>query len=191
MSFTQLNWACWGTFLLVWIIGALLNSSDTPPTTTRRARYDWLVLAVPAWLFTRNVPPRYLNMALFHVPVLQIVGAVLLITATLFTLCARWTLGTMWATNAAAREGHALVTNGPYRITRHPIYTGVLGMILGSGLSLGQALIFPGFLVVLLFFLFRIHNEEQLMQTTFGERYVSYMRRVPQLMPGFKPRKAE
>ena len=191
MGFTQLNWACWGVFILVWVAGARLTSANAAPTTTRRARYDWLVLAVLAWFLTRTVPQRYLDLAVFHVPALQLVGAVLLITATLFTLWARWTLGTMWATNAAVKEEHALITRGPYALTRHPIYTGVLGMIVGSGLSLGQGLILLGLLVVCLFFLLRIHNEEHLLQTTFGDQYVRYQRRVPSLVPGFKPRHKE
>lgn len=186
MNLIQLNWICWGAFGLVWIFGALYNSYKAPPTTERRARNDWLIFAVLAWLTTHYVPHRYLAFATFHIVWLQVVGAILLITSTLFTLWSRWELGKMWATNASVKEGHELVTSGPYSVTRNPIYTGILGMMLGSAFSLGQGLAFLIFIFALLFFMNRIHNEEQLMEMTFGEQFFQFKKRVPQLFPGFK-----
>ena len=46
----------------------------------------------------------------------------------------------MWSMDAAVKEGHRLRTEGPYGITRHPIYTGLLGMLLGSLLLAGVGL---------------------------------------------------
>ena len=132
------------------------------------------------------LPHRYLIFATFHVVWLQLIGAILLVMSTLYTLWSRWMLGKMWATNAAVKEEHQLVTKGPYQITRHPIYSRILGMVLGSTLSLGQGSSFLLFLIVLLFFMNRIRNEEQLMVMTFGEQYMQYKKRVPQLIPGFK-----
>ena len=60
------------------------------------------------------------------------IGLVILLGSTVFTLWARFALGTMWTLDARLKEGHALRTDGPYRITRHPIYTGILGMLLRS-----------------------------------------------------------
>lgn len=188
MNFSQLNLLCWVVFGLVWIIGALYNFFKAPRTAKRRARYDWLILGVVAWAGMHYLPHRYLVFAIFHVVWLQSIGALLLVVSTLYTLWSRWILGKMWATNAAVKEEHQLVTRGPYRITRHPIYSGILGMVLGSILSLGQGSSFLLFLIVLLFFMNRIRNEEQLMVMTFGEQYVQYKKRVPQLIPGSKLR---
>lgn len=94
----------------------------------------------------------------------------------------------MWATDAEIKEEHELITAGPYRITRHPIYSGILGMILGSALSLGQGLVVLGFIATLIFFMNRIRNEEKLMVMTFGEQYIQYKKRVPQLIPGINVR---
>jgi len=52
------------------------------------------------------------------------IGLVILLGSTVFTLWARFALGTMWTLDAVVKEGHALRTDGPYGITRHPIYTG-------------------------------------------------------------------
>jgi len=132
------------------------------------------------------IPSHYFTFMRFHVLWLQGIGAVLLISSTLFTLWARWVLGKMWASTAVIKTDHQLVTNGPYQITRNPIYTGVLGMILGSSISFGQGAIFLSFIVLLFLFLNRIRLEEQLMTQTFCEQYLLYKNRVPRLVPGLK-----
>jgi protein-S-isoprenylcysteine O-methyltransferase Ste14 len=188
MNLLQLNGICWGAFGLVWIFGAFHNYYKAPSTTKQRARYDWLIFAGLAWLITHYVPHLYMASATFHLVWLQVAGSILLVVSTLFTLWSRLVLGKMWATNASVKEGHKLVTGGPYRITRNPIYTGILGMILGSAFSLGQGLAFLLFIFTLLFFMNRIRNEEQLMEMTFGEQFIEFKKHVPRLFPGFKSR---
>lgn len=186
MTFALFNWVCWGLFGLVWIFGAVYNSYKAPEAKQKLFRYDWLILSVVAWLISHYAPLNSHSILMFHFPLLQWIGAVFLLLSTLFTLWSRWVLGKMWATNAAIKTEHQLVTDGPYRVTRHPIYTGILGMILGSAFSLGEGLGFFGFVVVMLFFFNRIRMEEQLMTQTFGEQYLQYKRRIPKLVPKFK-----
>ncbi|MGO9762784.1 MAG: methyltransferase family protein [Solirubrobacteraceae bacterium] len=71
-------------------------------------------------------------------------GLVLLLICTAFALWARVTLGTMWSSTALVREHHRLRTSGPYAVTRHPIYTGLLGMMLGTALANGLPQLVPG-----------------------------------------------
>ena len=77
-----------------------------------------------------------------------------------------------------------LRTDGLYAITRHPIYTGLLGMLLGSALlgGLGQwiVLVPAGLVVVGL----KIWAEERLLLATFPDEYVGYRERVPRLILG-------
>lgn len=186
MNLVPLNWICWGIFVLVWMIGAIYNSYKAPATLQKYFRYDWLIATVLGWLILKYVPHHYWAFMTFHNSWLQVLGTALLVVSTLFTLWARWELGKMWASIAAVKEDHKLVTDGPYRMTRHPIYSGVLGMMLGSTFSTGEGSIFLGFIVVLLVFLNRIRIEEQLMTRTFGDQYVQYKKRVPQLIPGLK-----
>ena len=47
-------------------------------------------------------------------------------------LWARTILGTNWSSNVVLKEQHELIERGPYRFVRHPIYTGVLLMVLGT-----------------------------------------------------------
>src|SRR5262249_31175774 len=104
--------------------------------------------------------------------------------STGFTLWARVSLGRMWsATPNMLRTDHELRTDGPYAITRHPIYTGLMGMLLGtvllSGLggSLALLVVGAGGLVT------RIPIEERLMSKTFPNEYARYRERVPRLIP--------
>ena len=102
----------------------------------------------------------------------------------MFTLWARFSLGTMWSLAPKVKDDHRLHTHRPYAVTRHPIYTGVLGMILGATLlsGIGQWIVlFP---VGLILFEVKIRMEEHLMLATFPDDYPQYRRQVPQLVPG-------
>ena len=81
------------------------------------------------------------------------------------------------------REHHELRTDGPYRFTRHPIYTGILGMLLGSALAAGFGHVIIALVGFGAVFLVRIPREEQLMLKTFGDQYARYQRKVPRLVP--------
>jgi protein-S-isoprenylcysteine O-methyltransferase Ste14 len=96
----------------------------------------------------------------------------------------RFSLGTMWSVAPKVKDDHQLRTHGPYAVTRHPIYTGLLGMMLGATLlsGIGQWIVlFPVSLIV---FEVKIRMEERLMVVTFPDEYPRYRRRVPQLVPG-------
>jgi protein-S-isoprenylcysteine O-methyltransferase Ste14 len=180
---------CWGLFVGVWIIGALYNTRYAPRTVSREWRpwfqpwQGWIVAVVGVLLVQAFVPRNVWATFSYRSDVLADVGLVILVGSTLFALWARWTLSKMWSAVPALREQHELHTDGPYRVTRHPIYTGILGMLRGSALIVG----FGGAVVALLVFsgvfLVRIPREEKLMLQTFGEQYVRYQHRVPGLVP--------
>ena len=115
-----------------------------------------------------------------------ILGSAVLLASTAFTLWARAALGTMWSMDAAVKQGHQLRTDGPYGITRHPIYTGMLGMLLGSLLLAGVGRSLPILLAGVVFFEVKIRAEERLMSATFPVEYARYRQQVPQLIPGLR-----
>ncbi|HZW89034.1 MAG TPA: isoprenylcysteine carboxylmethyltransferase family protein [Myxococcaceae bacterium] len=95
------------------------------------------------------------------------------------------TLGRQWALAARLVEGHQLVTGGPYRYVRNPIYTGMLGMLLATGIALSQplglalsAFVFCAGTVI------RIRAEERLLRSAFGETWEAWAGRTPALLPG-------
>ncbi|MGA8540990.1 MAG: isoprenylcysteine carboxylmethyltransferase family protein [Terriglobales bacterium] len=94
-------------------------------------------------------------------------------------------LGKQWALAARLVEGHTLIQDGPYRFVRNPIYTGMLGMLVATGLATMRPL--QLLFAILLFALgtfIRIRSEERLLRQAFGAEFDEYARRVPALIPG-------
>ncbi len=94
-------------------------------------------------------------------------------------------LGKQWALAARLVEGHELIQDGPYRIVRNPIYTGMFGMLLATGLAAAQWI--PLLIAIVLFIAgtyIRMRTEERLLSAAFGSEFEAYARRVPALIPG-------
>jgi protein-S-isoprenylcysteine O-methyltransferase Ste14 len=94
-------------------------------------------------------------------------------------------LGKQWALAARLVEGHTLVQDGPYRFVRNPIYTGMFGMLLATGLAASRWI--PLLVAIMLFAAgtyIRIRSEERLLRQAFGSEFEEYARNVPALIPG-------
>jgi protein-S-isoprenylcysteine O-methyltransferase Ste14 len=180
-------WVCWGLLLVVWVGGALYNVRRAPRARRRSLRGSaWMLVAVAAWLAVRRVLGVE-TLTLGEEPeAVRVLGVTLLLGGTAFAVSARFALGTMWSSSPVAKEGHVLRTDGPYRVTRHPIYTGILGMLLGTAVALDFGAWLYVFALVVVFFELRIRSEEQLLGETFPGVYEEYRRRVPQLIPGLR-----
>ena len=85
-----------------------------------------------------------------------------------------------------ADAGTGLITSGPYRLVRHPIYLGISLLALGEALAFGS---WPACLVVLSgivpTFVWRAQAEETLLMRAFGERYEHYRQRTKMIIPHF------
>ncbi len=176
---------CWGGLGLFWAAGWFYNLWKAPVVQRRTTFLPlWILSIALVWLATMFLRHNTLAFMTLTMPWLQFVGAVLLIGATAFTLWARWVLGTMWAAVAEIKEGHQLHTEGPYRITRHPIYTGLMCMLIGSLLINGFGIWVLYFIVGLIAVIVKASSEERLLKETFGEQYTQYQHSVPRLIPG-------
>jgi protein-S-isoprenylcysteine O-methyltransferase Ste14 len=95
------------------------------------------------------------------------------------------TLGKEWSVTARLVEGHKLAIKGPYRFVRHPIYTGMFGMLVATGLAISHWLALV--VAVAIFFIgtvIRVRIEERLLREEFGPEFEAYARRVPAMLPG-------
>jgi protein-S-isoprenylcysteine O-methyltransferase Ste14 len=107
---------------------------------------------------------------------LALCGALLLVWAVVV-------LGRFFIHDAAILSDHALIERGPYRFIRHPVYTGYLALLLGSGvasLNLWVLLIWP---VSLLGILVQSSSEERVLGERFGQDHQRYVRRTGRLFP--------
>ena len=88
-------------------------------------------------MISRLVPGSDWHSVVVEQPWVRILGLAILLGSTAFTLWARVALGTMWSSSPTVKIEHQLRTDGPYAVTRHPIYTGLLGIMLGTVLLVG------------------------------------------------------
>lgn len=183
--------ACWAAVALVWVIGALYNAAGGPtrgrrpaPSRSLAGRLVALAVVVVVVAVIRLVPGRDWHALRVDALWVTLLGLAVLLASTAFTLWARVALGTMWSMDAIVKQGHQLRTHGPYGVTRHPIYTGMLGMLLGSLLLAGVGRSLLILLAGVVFFEVKIREEERLMSATFPDQYAHYRQRVPQLIPG-------
>ena len=93
-------------------------------------------------------------------------------------------LGASFTTTVATASEQRLVEGGPYKLIRHPAYTGLLITLLGFGVSFTNWLSLLALMgCMLLGFGYRIHVEERALQERFGQRYQEYMQRTKRLIP--------
>ena len=178
---------CWLAFVAVWLITANYNESRAPAERQRSWYGTGFIPVVIVFTAVRLAVPRAdWQSVTIHAPWARFLGLAILLAATALTLWARFVLGLMWSAVPAVKEGHQLRTSGPYAITRHPIYTGLLGMMLGTMLLAGGGPWIVPFPVALILIEFKIRIEERFMMTEFREEYPRYRGRVPQLVPGLR-----
>lgn len=113
-----------------------------------------------------------------------VVAVVLAYASALLCLRSVQTLGKQWTYQARVLKDHDLITQGPYSIVRNPIYLGMFGMILSTGLVFSHWWLA---LIAIIFFLvgnqIRIRAEEKLLRETFGSKFDDYAARVPAFIP--------
>ncbi len=112
------------------------------------------------------------------------IGMALVALGLGYAVQARRHLGANWSSAVTLKEGHSLISNGPYRHLRHPIYTGILLACAGSALTLAE---WRGLLAVLLIamaLIFKLRREERWMLERFGNDYAEYRKTSWALLPG-------
>jgi protein-S-isoprenylcysteine O-methyltransferase Ste14 len=175
----------WISFLLYWQIKAI-NTKATQrlePAASRILRVFIFLIAI-VLLSTTRIPLRWLYLQLWPVGFLPFwLGAAVTITGLLFAVWAREHLGSNWSRSVTIKQGHELITTGPYSVVRHPIYTGILTGFLGMAIAISQVRGFIVFVLISIAFWIKLRMEEQWMRSQFGEAYASYARETAALVP--------
>ena len=113
------------------------------------------------------------------------IGLVLMASGLSLAEWAARTLGRFYRTIVAIQEGHRVVTDGPYRFIRHPIYAGGILTLVGIGTSLGNWVSVALCLAAaLLGYQRRIRVEEHVLEQGLGEPYLEYERHTKRLVQG-------
>jgi sterol desaturase/sphingolipid hydroxylase (fatty acid hydroxylase superfamily)/protein-S-isoprenylcysteine O-methyltransferase Ste14 len=115
-------------------------------------------------------------------PALRVTSTVFVVMGTILSILCLARLGKSFSVAPSAR---ALVTSGPYRIVRHPLYAAEALTIVGIAMSNGSAAAYMIAVACLCFQVARARLEEQVLSQTFPE-YHDYATRVPMLVPGLQ-----
>jgi protein-S-isoprenylcysteine O-methyltransferase Ste14 len=180
---------CWIVFAAVF----LLRKRPPKETEARRDRIASLgiFLQMCAYFLVWFQPPR--RPFLPPVDLLSgFIGIVFSVCTVALALASVWltaaavrTLGKQWAVAARLVEGHKLITSGPYRFVRNPIYTGMLGMLIATGLAMEH---WTALIVAIVLFMvglvIRVRREEKLLRAAFGKEFEDYAVRVSAVLPG-------
>jgi len=113
------------------------------------------------------------------------VGLLMTLCGCLFAVWARIHLGRYWSGYITLKEGHKIITTGPYRFVRHPIYTGWLAAMFGTALTAGTGDALCGVALVALAFVIKLRREEKLLTTEFGDEYRRFQQNVPAALVPF------
>ena len=178
-------------------LGLIYLISEVLLTITRRSRSRtgakqdrstlrvlWLVImgSVTAGVF---VAGNWRAGTLPHGRAFAVAGVALFVVGLLLRWWAIVTLGRFFTVDVTIEKDHELVERGPFRLVRHPSYTGVLLAFVGFALSLRN---WGALLVVLVpifaAFVHRMNVEEEALSRALGSRYAEYMTRTKRLVPG-------
>jgi protein-S-isoprenylcysteine O-methyltransferase Ste14 len=161
---------------------AVKEAEVAPGREKRLTRLMFFALAVPGilWLFTPLI-------SFGQIPLhegIRLAGFALGVYGMWWFYRIHRTLGDNWSPVLEIRKRHTLITSGPYKRLRHPMYSDMLLWLLSFALVTANwfyALTISTGLAIL--FTLRIPDEEKLMRERFGQQYEDYMRRTKRLIP--------
>ena len=173
---------CWASLGVYWNISArsVKSGAERQSFAARLARMPvWLgfVLFIAAWVHPFGM------VAIRRTVFSDSVAVAICGLGLLVAIWSRNTLGTEWSQDVELKRGHKLVQRGPYRLMRHPIYTGHLLMGLGTAIASGLLIAFVGLALFAGGFWIKLNQEESLLLRSFPDEYPAYKRRVKALIP--------
>lgn len=168
----------WAAFWLYWLVAAFsMKRGRVPWSRELRIRAVIVVLVVVLVRVgafrghgVNTDPPR------------EAVGLVLFVVGLAFAIWARVHIGRNWGTPMTQKVEPELVTSGPYRLVRHPIYSGILSAGIGTAVALGW-LWLTAVLLAGIYFIYSATVEERYLAEQFPDTYPAYKRTTKMLVP--------
>jgi protein-S-isoprenylcysteine O-methyltransferase Ste14 len=165
---------------LAWVLAFLPKAlAPRPKAVVRNTEARWGIILVALGFFV-VFNFRASEVAEWRIVLSLIIGALGIVTV--------WTairhLDKQWRIDAGLNADHELIRTGPYSIVRHPIYAGMLAMLLAMGLMLSWWwAILIGLALFILGTEIRVRVEDSLLRSRFGAEFESYASHVPAYLP--------
>jgi len=172
-------WLIWAAY---WIFSLRGNKrTAVRPNPAGRILYGFALIAL--YSLFKSDPQYFRQTVLARTDATGVTGVLLCAAGVAFSIWARRILGRNWSGSPTIKEGHELIEAGPYRYVRHPIYTGLLLAILGSGIWGGMLRDVVIFVFAFAGLWMKLRVEESLMLRQFPQAYPDYMKRTKALIP--------
>ena len=178
----------WAFWVVSWFAAAVWTSRTVKrPFFGSEIVYRLVTVIGALMLFGSFRAARGLPHLWPHNEMLDWAMAALTATGIAFTWWARIHLGRLWSGNVTKKTGHHVVDTGPYRIVRHPIYTGIILASYATAVASGTLVAFVGATVMLLGWYIKARLEERFLRLELdAQAYDAYAARVPMLIPFVK-----
>jgi len=175
----------WIAFIIYWRIKAAGTKTTGRLESAAPQILRALIFVIAIVLFsTTRIPLRWLYLQPWPAGLWPFwLGAIAMVAGLLFAVWAREHLGRNWSHAVEIKQGHELITTGPYSVVRHPIYTGILIGLLGTAIALSQVRGFIAFVLLFIMLWLKLRREEQWMRSQFGETYATYAHQTAALVP--------
>jgi protein-S-isoprenylcysteine O-methyltransferase Ste14 len=166
----------WIAFISYWSAAAK-NAAPTRSSESAASRRTHVRLLNTAFVFLFFLPVSVLGRRFVpDTPWLVAVGLGIQIAAGVLGVSARRHLGRNWSGAISVAQDQRLVTSGPYRVLRHPIYVAMIGMFVGSAIAIGKWHALIGVALIIAAYARKIPLEEQSLRRVFGPAYDEYRR---------------
>ncbi len=175
----------WGLFYAIWGLAAL-NGKEAQRSESPFSRLAILLVTIFGFGLTLTPWFRIGPLAWRFTPdtdAWALAGVCIEALGIGYALLARAYLGRNWSGTVTIKKDHQLISSGPYALSRHPIYTGMLLGLLGSAIAYGELRGLVGLALVLLAYLAKMSIEEKFLSQQFGAEYARYRSRVRALIP--------
>jgi protein-S-isoprenylcysteine O-methyltransferase Ste14 len=175
---------CWIFFFGYWLVSALHGKKIVERQSIASALAHRIPVGI-GWflLLFRGLGTPLDNRVIPRTDLTLVAGTTVCVLGLLVTIWARRTLAGNWSSDVTFKQDHELVRAGPYRFVRHPIYTGLLVMALGTAIEIGRLRCWIGLAVVGVGFWIKLKQEERLLRRHFPDEYPVYERQVKALVP--------
>jgi len=173
----------WLSFWIYWLAAATRVKGTRPDASETRWQLQLglrvvIVLVILILLRLRIFRVR----AIPHAPALLAIGLLLFVAGLALAVWARLHIGRNWGLPMSEKADPELITNGPYHLIRHPIYSGLILAMLGTALaiSLYWLIVAP---IVGGYFIYSARTEERYMTELFPDAYPAYKSHTKMLIP--------
>jgi protein-S-isoprenylcysteine O-methyltransferase Ste14 len=177
---------CFIIQIIIWIISAFSTKSTKVDLGGWYLRITAIIIFGALIFFRQQVMSAlpFLGIEIWSRSLtLGVIADLIVLIGMIIMIWARITIGKNWSANIVLKENHELIIKGPYQYIRHPIYSGLLLMVLGIAIYSG---LLSEILLFILFFFgvnYKANREEKLLIEHFADKYTDYRNKIKAFIP--------